>query len=115
MAGNSTYNSVSSSSTVVTFTTTAQSLGIAVVTSMTYQMPYTITVNVGTAGKVNFLQNGKTIPGCGEVRASVTSPATCTWKPSTLGLVSVIAEITPTNTSIPVSRSTPVAVRVNER
>ena len=115
MAGNATYNSISSAPTIVTFTTTARSIGIDVVTSMTYQMPYVITVNVGTAGKVNFLQNGKTIPGCGEIRASVTSPATCTWKPSTLGTVSVIAEITPTNTSIPVSRSTPVAVRVTER
>jgi hypothetical protein len=115
MAGNATYNAVSSSGTVVTFTTTARSVGIDIETTMTYQTAYVITVNVGTAGKVNFLQNGKVIPGCGEVRASVTSPATCTWKPSTLGLVSVVAEISPTNTSIAVSRSTPVAVKVESR
>jgi hypothetical protein len=112
MAENATYNAVSSSGTVVTFTTTARSIGISVATTMTYQSANVITVNVGTAGKVNFLQNGKVIPGCGEVRASVTSPATCTWRPSTLGSVSVVAEITPTNTSLALSRSIPVAVKV---
>jgi hypothetical protein len=114
-AGNATYNPISSSATAVTLTTTAGSVGIAVVTSMTYQAPYNITVNVGTAGKVSFQQNGKVIPGCGDVRASVTSPATCTWKPSTLGVVSVVAVITPTNPSIAVSRSTPVSVTVIPR
>jgi hypothetical protein len=112
MAANATYNAVSSSGTVVTFTTTARSIGISVATTMTYQSSNVITVNVGTAGKVNFLQNGKVIPGCGEVRASVTSPATCTWRPSTLGSVSVVAEITPTNTSLALSRSIPVAVKI---
>ena len=115
MAGNATYNEVSSSATAVAFTITAQSIGLTVATSVTYQSSNTITVTVGTAGKVNFTQNGKTIPGCGEVRASVTSAATCTWKPSTLGYVAIYAEITPTNPSIAVSRSTEVAVRVNER
>jgi hypothetical protein len=115
MAGNATYNEVSSSATAVAFTLTAQSIGLTVATSVTYQSSNTITVTVGTAGKVNFMQNGKTIPGCGEVRASVTSSATCTWKPSTLGYVGVYAEITPTNPSVAVSRSTEVVVRVNER
>ena len=115
MAGNATYNSISSSATTVTFTITSQSIAITVPSSVTYQSNTSINVVVGTAGKVNFLQNGKTIPGCGEVRASVTASATCIWKPSTLGMVTVVAEITPTNTSLAVSRSTEVAVRVNER
>ena len=115
MAGNATYNDISSSATAVSFTVTAQSIGLTVPSSVTYQASTSITVVVGTAGKVNFLQNGKTIPGCGEVRASVTSPATCSWKPSTLGNVAIYAEITPTNPSIAPSRSTEVAVRINER
>ena len=115
MAGNDTYNVISSSPTAVTFTATAQSVAVTVATTMTYQTNNLITVAVGTAGKVNFTQNGKIIPGCAEVRASVTSAATCTWKPSTLGIVSVVAEITPTNPSIAPSRSSAVAVRVVER
>ena len=115
MAGNATYNDISSSATAVTFTTSSQSIAVTVTSPVTYQTGNAITVVVGTAGKVNFLQNGVTIPGCGEIRASVTSPATCSWKPSTLGGVSIVAEITPTNPSLPVSRSVATVVRVLER
>jgi hypothetical protein len=115
MAGDATYNNVSSSATAITFTTSAQSVAITVASTVGYQSSNVISVAVGTAGKVNFLQNGVTIPGCGEIRASVTSPATCSWRPSTLGAVSVMAEVTPTNPSVPVSRSVATIVKITER
>ena len=115
MAGDATYNNVSSSATAITFTTSAQSVAITVASTVGYQSSNVISVAVGTAGKVNFLQNGVTIPGCGEIRASVTSPATCSWRPSTLGAVSVMAEVTPTNPSVPVTRSVATIVKITER
>jgi hypothetical protein len=115
MAANTTYNSVSSSPTSIRIISTPQSVAVTVTNSTKYQSEVTITVVVGTAGTVEFLQNGKTIPECAEVRATVTSPATCKWKPSTQGIVSIIAEVTPTNRSIAVTRSAGIPVRVAER
>ena len=115
MAANATYNSVSSSPTSIRIISTPQSVAVTVTNSTKYQSEVTITVVVGTAGTVEFLQNGKTIPECAEVRATVTSPATCKWKPSTQGIVSIIAEVTPTNRSIAVTRSAGIPVRVAER
>ena len=115
MASNETYNVVSSSATAVNFIATAQSVGVSVSNTVGYQSGIPITVVVGTAGKVTFFQNGKKIPGCVEVRASVTSAATCSWKPTTLGDVTITAEITPTNTNIPATISSGMTVRVTER
>jgi hypothetical protein len=115
MASNETYNVVSSSATAVNFIATAQSVGVSVSNTVTYQSGIPISVVVGTAGKVTIFQNGKKIPGCVEVRASVTSAATCSWKPTTLGDVTITAEITPTNTNIPATISSGIIVRVTER
>ncbi|CAB4744642.1 unannotated protein [freshwater metagenome] len=100
MAGNSEYNSVASDTTTVTFTTAEQS-NTAVLSSSAPSIGYgsatLLTVGVATAGTVEFLQEGRTIPGCSSIRATVTTAATCNWKPSRLGATRVEAIFRPTS------------------
>jgi hypothetical protein len=99
MAGNSEYNSVSSDTSTVTFTTNTQS-NTAILTfgpTADYQASNELFVGVGTAGTVEFLQEGRTIPGCSAIKATVTTGATCNWKPSRLGITRVEAIFTPSS------------------
>lgn len=57
-----------------------------------------ITANVPRAGAVNFRLGGTTISGCGSASA-VTTSATCSWTPASLGSVSLTAIFTPTDSS----------------
>ena len=99
MAGNSEYNSVASDTTTVTFTTAEQSntAVLSSAASIGYGSATVLTVGVATAGTVEFLQEGRTIPGCSSIRATVTTAATCNWKPSRLGATRVEAIFRPTS------------------
>lgn len=58
----------------------------------------TITATVGSRGRVRFFSNGKRIPGCLNVPVQFTSlplTATCTWKPTTAGLLNLSARLYP--------------------
>ena len=117
MAGNDEYNSVSSDATNVTFSATAQS-SLAVLTvaaTAIYQGVNNLFVGVGTAGTVDFLQEGRPIPGCGAVRATITSGASCDWKPSRLGMTKVEAILRPTSSSFATVSSGLKAVTVVPR
>jgi hypothetical protein len=98
MAGNTTYNSVSTGAVTVTLAASQSSIALTLSSSVAYQANVSIVVGVGTSGIVTFKQNGRVIPSCGAIKASVSNPAVCTWKPSTLGSTQVQATLVPTNT-----------------
>ena len=80
-----------------------------------YQSSVTITVTVVESGKVQFMQDGRAIPGCTAIRATPTAPAVCTWKPSSFGYPKVTAVLTPTNPASPSRSSAIFAVRIYPR
>lgn len=82
-----------------------------------YRNGIVITANIGTVGgdgKVTFYANGKKIPGCIK-RQSSSLIATCTWKPSTRGAVTVRASIVPNDGALVTSYSDPVEFLVGNR
>ena len=77
-----------------------------------------ITVTVGAIGKVKVTANGKKIPNCLSVATSGSLPnitATCPWKPSFQGRLSIVAITTPTNGALPVETSSPTFITVQKR
>jgi hypothetical protein len=82
-------------------------------TTPSYRGSVTLTATLATAGtdgKVTFFANGKRIPGCIKVSSSALV-ATCTWKPSSKGSVTLSATSFPTDQSYSSgSISVPVAV-----
>lgn len=82
-------------------------------TTPSYRGSVTLTATLATAGtdgKVTFFANGKRIPGCIKVSSSALV-ATCTWKPSSKGSVTLSATSFPADQSYSSgSISVPVAV-----
>jgi hypothetical protein len=80
----------------------------------TYLQTNPIAARVNTPSKVTFLANNKEIPGCTAVKtvsASSTHTATCQYRPTTLGSITISATITPSNSNyLAVSRSVKVLV-----
>ena len=66
----------------------------------TYRISGTITATANLAGKVTFYERGKVIPGCKNRPTNGSLVATCTWRPSTRGKVSITATNRPTNSYI---------------
>jgi hypothetical protein len=79
----------------VTFSATAQTVVLTFGETAAYQASNILTIGVGTAGTVEFFQEGRTIPGCASIKASRSGVATCTWKPSRLGTTRIQAIFTP--------------------
>ncbi len=74
----------------------------------------TLTATASDNGAVTFFVNGKRIPGCIGVRTQ-SSSATCSWKPSLQGSVTLSALLVPNNDLIETVRSAPVNVPVVRR
>ena len=55
-----------------------------------YRTVGTITATAVTAGKVSFYERGKIIAGCQNRPTNGSNVATCSWKPSTHGIVSIV-------------------------
>lgn len=69
----------------------------------------TITATVGSRGRVRFFSNGKRIAGCLNVPVQFTSlplTATCTWKPTTTGLLNLSARLYPSSGGVSEAVST---------
>jgi hypothetical protein len=87
------------------------------VTTATYRVAITISVNVSTASKIIFLADGKRIAGCVNKSTTGVSPnivLTCSWSPSRRGAVTLTAE------GLPIGGGTkflsaPLNVRVGNR
>jgi hypothetical protein len=87
-------------------------------TAATYRTVVVITANVTVASKVTFTINGKVLPGCKNRTASGSGSsfsATCIWKPSRRGDVTLTAAATPTGAGITSTTAAPVSIRVGNR
>ena len=87
-------------------------------TTASYRTAVVITANITVASKVTFRINGKILPGCKNKSTTGSSPnivATCTWKPSIRGNVSLTAAATPTGAGISSATATPVSIMVGNR
>jgi hypothetical protein len=97
----------------------SSSISLSSITTANKGVSITVTAAVGTAGKVRFFANGKRIANCLNVVAS-GSPltATCTWKPTVSGAITISATLTPNNggfTQATAVKSLAVSKRGNTR
>ena len=74
----------------------------------------TITATANQSGRITFYERGKVIPGCKNRATNGSLVATCTWRPSTRGNVSISATNRPTNSFI-TNASTSLSVFVTNR
>ena len=83
-----------------------------------YRTVVTITANVSVAAKVTFRAKNVIISGCKNKTASGSGSsfaATCSWRPSARGAVTLTATAVPTSGSISSSTATPINVMVGNR
>ena len=87
-------------------------------TTATYRSAVLITANVSVASKITFTINGKVLPGCKNRSTSGSGSshsATCTWKPSRRGDVTLTAAAAPTGAGITSSTAVPISIGVGNR
>ena len=71
----------------------------------TFRSLTTLTATVNTASKVTFFANDKKIPRCISL-STAANVATCNWKPSTRGPITVSVQVTPLDTNFNSLRQT---------
>jgi hypothetical protein len=118
-AANAGTQSITITVTDVVDTSSFNSLALAgSATTASYRTAVVITANITVASKVTFRVNGKILPGCKNKSTTGSSPnivATCSWKPSNRGVVSLTAAATPTGAGISSATATPVSIMVGNR
>jgi hypothetical protein len=77
--------------------------------NVTYRTATSLTATINPAGKITFYANGKAIPGCKNMNASVYTATCSTWKPSQQNTIKLTATLLPTNGSYS-SGTSPVVV-----
>ena len=88
------------------------------VTTATYRTAIVITAEVNVSAKVTFKVNGVVIPSCKNKSASGSGSsytATCSWRASRRGALSLTAVANPTSAGIASSSPTPINVWVSNR
>jgi len=77
----------------------------------------TITYQLDVAGRATFFASGKRIPGCITKTTSGSSPitASCSWKPTTSGAVSISVSIKPTGSGTAATNSSSTIYQVVRR
>lgn len=88
------------------------------VKTATFGATTTLTANVAAPSKVTFFANNKRIANCIKVSTSGTSPnisATCNWKPSQRGSVTVTAQSFPNDSSLSSAQATVLNILVKGR
>jgi len=86
--------------------------------SASFRTVVTITANVSVASRVTFRARGVIISGCKNKLTTGSSPnivATCSWRPSTRGAVTLTATASPTEAGISSTSATPISVMVGNR
>ena len=118
-AANAGTQSITITVTNVVDTSAFNSLALAgSATTAAFRTAVVVTANVSVASKVTFRINGKVLPGCKNKSTSGSSPnivATCTWKPSIRGNVSLTAGAVPTGAGISSTTSNPISIMVERR
>lgn len=92
-------------------------VNLSVPSFTTFRTSSDLTVSSDTPGKITFYANGKRIPRCIAIPLSGISPtfsATCAYKPSSRGIVSLTATITPSDSRLQ-SSSIPISVSSKPR
>jgi hypothetical protein len=87
-------------------------------TSAAYRTTIVITATVNVASKITFRVNGKVLPGCKNKTAAVSGSdytATCSWRPSNRGSVTLTALATPTGAGISSATAPQLNIRVGNR
>jgi hypothetical protein len=87
-------------------------------TSAFFRTTVTITANISVASRVTFKVNGKNLPGCiNKITSGSGSShsATCDWRPSSRGVLTLSAASIPTLPGISGASSNPLSVAVNKR
>jgi hypothetical protein len=82
-------------------------------TTVAYRSAINITANLDIASKVTFKANGVRIPNCISLRTTGASPnivATCNWKPTGRGRVTITAFAVPTSGGV---TSSPAAIQIS--
>jgi hypothetical protein len=83
-----------------------------------YRTAIVITATVNVASKISFNSNGKVLPGCKNRLATGSGSsftATCSWRPSNRGDVSLMASSSPTGAGISNASAGPISIRVSNR
>jgi len=104
--------------TVTDVVETSSFNSFAISGSASYRTVVTITANVTDASRVTFRAKNVIIAGCKNKLTSGSSPnivATCSWRPSIRGSVTLTATATPTGAGISSSTATPLSVMVGNR
>jgi hypothetical protein len=118
-ANNAGTQSITITVTDVVDTSSFNSLALAgSATTASYRTVVVITANITVASKVTFRVNGKILPGCKNKSTTGSSPnivATCSWRPSNRGVVSLTASAAPTGAGISSSSATPINIMVDRR
>ena len=117
--GNASTQSITINVTDVVETSSFNSLVLAgSATSAKYRISIVVIANITVASKVTFRVNGKVLPGC-KNRLTTESgsdfSATCSWKPSNRGIISLTATAVPIGVGISSATSNPVNVMVANR
>jgi hypothetical protein len=92
--------------------TGSATLNLSIAANATYRQALGVSASVNTAGKVTFYSQGKAIPGCKNLAATTT--ATCNWKPSQHGTITLSAQFLPSNNTL-TAQTKQTLVTVNAR
>jgi hypothetical protein len=87
-------------------------------TTATFRTSIVITATVTVASKISFNSNGKVLPGCKNklaIGSGSSFTATCAWKASTRGAVTLTAAATPTGAGITGAIAPQLSIRVGNR
>ncbi|MFZ4063794.1 MAG: hypothetical protein ACOYK0_02340 [Candidatus Nanopelagicaceae bacterium] len=118
-AGNTTNQAIAITVTDVIETSSFSIFRLAgSVTTATYRTAIVITAEVNVSAKVTFKVNGVVIPSCKNKSASGSGSsyiATCAWRASRRGALSLTAVAVPTSAGIGSSNPTPINVWVSNR
>jgi len=87
-------------------------------TTATFRKTIVISATVTVASKISFNSNGKVLPGCKNKLATGSGSsftATCAWRPSNRGSVTLTASAAPTGAGISSSTAPQLNIRVGNR
>ena len=115
-AGNITNQAITVTVTDVVDTSSFNSFALS--GSASYRTVVTITANVSVASRVTFRARNVIIAGCKNKLTSGSSPnivASCSWRPSTRGAVTLTATASPTGAGISSTSAAPISVMVGNR
>ena len=113
------YSAISSSQTTITFTTGSTTATITIAEgTLIYRQAKLISASASVAGRVTFRVNNKILPGCKNKSTTGSAPniiATCSYRPSTRGFVTITVTLNPTDSSYTGTVSTSDTLFVNRR